>query len=1107
MTDPRDRYNVRLETDEDAQRRSAGSVHHGGSFKKYMEGKNRKLREQFATEARSGADEVGDKSSRTLLRGISIHVNGFTKPSHQELRHLMGLHGGRFEVYYYRDRVTHIICSNLPAAKVKIFERERNPTPVVRPEWITDSIAAKRILPTEAYVLWQLRDAPGQPTLKAFQASARHGAHQHVDRLDGKDPSHRMEPDVSEAMGRDGSTRDTEGPGNEGADDAGMARARRLAAAARAACDVLRGPVRCSRDGPEFMDTYYRSSRLHFIGRWKARIEALQASMGSAAPAAMQPSVPGTLESVLLQGRVKGAQQAGPKERTIIHLDMDCFFAAVAASSDPAFKGKPLAVCHSNSAKGTGEVSSANYEARAFGIKADMFIADAKRRCPDLIVMPYEFDRYETVSEAVYRILLATTACVQPISCDEAWLDVTGLGDPLKIAADVRAAIWQATGCAASAGIGPNMLLARLATRKAKPNGQFYIKGSDMEPHLVLMPVSDLPGVGWSLSHRLTDMGISTVADLRERSSAALQRDLGAKTGQTLWNFAHGRDDRVVEPPKQRRSVGAECNWGIRFRDQSEAEEFLTGLAGELCTRLTSAGVQGRTITLKLKRRKENAPEPPKFMGHGICDNMSRSVTVARFTSSQEDVANEGRQMLRALHVDPTQIRGIGLNMTKLNTDPTSASAKPGTGAPSRAAAPPPTLFGPRTMDNHPWGRIIQREMDGTFDPALGKEAMAIAEPAPQDNSDHGLQAEPDHFWLEAPELRDLAGTAAIPSTPSPSGRVAAQDPGPPSLTGEGISTSSHGVNEHMSLQVRHASPRDNHLPCAPVASGMGPQNISRGAAAEALPTYVAQQMDQAKGVQECPPVSDALPKGCTLEDLPNRARSPTLAQRSAIPHSHAFQGRRMQHGPASKADALQQPDLPAAARVMRPTEALPPVSQLDASVLDALPLAMKRELEHAYGLGGGNGQPSKRRKGAPVKAAQYGAATKKQGLLLQRSGSGFFQRPRAEHQLPDITIQDGAAEQPAGLLQGSATDTCLLAVPEGAGDPEHALETGLPGQAHSLLGRKAVACSGREKQVEVWTAIKGAITRLRQQQVLFLLRSMHLPASWMPLSHDNAQV
>ena len=254
------------------------------------------------------------------------------------------------------------------------------------------------------------------------------------------------------------------------------------------------------------------------------------------------------------------------------------------------------------------------------------------------------------------------------------------------------------------------------------------------------------------------------------------------------------------------------------------------------------------------------------------------------------------------------------MQMTKLNTDPTSASAKPGTGAPSRAAAPPPTLFGPRTMDNHPWGRIIQREMDGTFDPALGKEAMAIAEPAPQD-SDHGLQAEPDHFWLEAPELRDLAGTAAIPSTPSPSGRVAAQDPGPPSLTGEGISTSSHGVNEHMSLQVRHASPRDNHLPCAPVASGMGPQNISRGAAAEALPTYVAQQMDQAKGVQECPPVSDALPKGCTLEDLPNRARSPTLAQRSAIPHSHAFQGRRMQHGPASKADALQQPDLPAGAQ------------------------------------------------------------------------------------------------------------------------------------------------------------------------------------------------
>ncbi|KAK9825519.1 hypothetical protein WJX74_003581 [Apatococcus lobatus] len=1562
MTDPRDRYNVRLETDEDAQRRSAGSVHHGGSFKKYMEGKNRKLREQFAIEARAGQADGTADPSKTLLRGISIHVNGFTKPSHQELRHLMGQYGGRFEVYYYRDRVTHIICNNLPAAKVKIFERERNPTPVLRPEWITDSIAAKRVLPTEAYLLWSLRDAPGQQMLKSFQppaavpsadvrnnsreatataatdaaeprlvpalepsppssvvqrlefsqpssqddlhgqqsdhghvlpsqtwqqqqqqdihqkagpanrlgnASVRHhdvpasqedqqyadslpcyskqhllhepqqrtGLHRaasvsqqmmsvhqpadirgnqqpvsssrnqaelprdcapsnhspaqkqrlvdganmaiatetshpwHADaissasihgrrhrrqdeaclsdaqddihildeaehlhqeskplqqphatenhmlteqgldddscieeQMDGvslvvqqanasndglddhhaaiaraaSDPEHhpinhcpasafveqsahdgaasrgppdsnRLPPQQAAAWQgadvRDSSNlvglqnpaaascakaaKDREQPGVAGADDAGMARARRLAAAARASCDVLRGPVRSSRDGPEFMDTYYRSSRLHFIGRWKARIEALQASMSTAAPAAAQPSAPGTLESVLLQGMPRGAQQAGPKERTIIHLDMDCFFASVAASKDPAFKGKPLAVCHSNSAKGTGEVSSANYEARAFGIKADMFIADAKRRCPDLIVMPYEFDRYEAVSEAVYRILLSTTACVQPISCDEAWLDVTGLGDPLKIAADVREAIWQATGCTASAGIGPNMLVARLATRKAKPNGAFYIKGSEMEPHLVLMPVSDLPGVGWSLSHRLTGLGISTVADLRERSSAALQRELGGKTGQTLWNFAHGRDDRVVEPPKQRRSVGAECNWGIRFRDQAEAEDFLNGLAGELCTRLTSAGVQGRTITLKLKRRKENAPEPPKFMGHGICDNMSRSVTVARFTANQEDVASEGWQMLRALHVDPTQIRGIGLNMTKLNTDPASAAARPGAGAPSRAAAPPPSVFGPHTMDNHPWGRIAQREVDGTFDPALGKEAMAAPDPpnqasrlssglskegmaaadshiqpsrgadsrgreavtaatvpqhvniTPQDQDQWQQPHQSSHFLQKTSDATKTAGclTDGLASDVNQAAQLAVmpQDAGnqivdhssncehnhePAELaedrTAAGLASVEidhrQDVGEHHSSH--HAGPLDvepqfalsdsctmEHLPNRPRSPNSGqPDRVGlepRQQAAPALRQHdpnasssTAQQVGNAIEPIPVGPLEGPQP-GCDslhLQDADSAAANGAIAttgdkldrqacdnqvasfdqaalamaalsslpekglqlhprgQLSGLHHPQQAPPQQVQaqasaaqdRAPAPAAAPTRQLWGGSAARVMRPTESLPPASQLDASVLDALPLAMKRELEHAYGLGVSQVGNGKRKKGSSAKAPQFNGA-KKQRLLLQRSGTSFLQRSRVEE--PDSAQLDSAVQCstvfcPSKGASGTIRQTC-----PGFRADRNSSGAGSLEQFHQEAGDLTVKCSGKEDHKEVWAAIRRGIERLKHQQ------------------------
>lgn len=204
----------------------------------------------------------------------------------------------------------------------------------------------------------------------------------------------------------------------------------------------------------------------------------------------------GSLPSVILSAAFAGLhkQTDAPTERAIIHLDMDCFFAAVAAVGRPEFHGKPLAVCHSNSAQGSGEVSSANYEARAFGVGAGMFIAEAKKRCPGLVVVPYEFDKYQHISEQVYRILMRYTGCVQPLSCDEAYLDVTGLGDPEDIARRIRSDIVTTTGCTASAGIGPNVLLARLATKKGKPNGQCRVRMHQALEFLGDLPVEELPG-------------------------------------------------------------------------------------------------------------------------------------------------------------------------------------------------------------------------------------------------------------------------------------------------------------------------------------------------------------------------------------------------------------------------------------------------------------------------------------------------------------------------------------------------------------------------------------------------------------------------------------
>ncbi|KAK9805394.1 hypothetical protein WJX73_010812 [Symbiochloris irregularis] len=647
MSDPRGRHFVK------EQPVPSDSAHHGGSFRKYMEDKNRKLHEQFEQQADLAAQS---SSSSKLFAGVRIHVNGLTTPTHQELKLLMAQHGGSFENYYYRDQVTHIICSNLTDQKIKHFHKERMPTPIIRPEWIVDSLKADKLLPLREYQLWRLRHVQQMATPAA-------ASQQVVQASEGTVALHAEMKQAHNAQAAGSTAAASAAAASRAANQA----AQEVATRARAACDVLRGPPMTTHNNPEFMDTYFRSSRLHFIGTWKARIEALAARM---CPEAPSPSLahPSHL-------RIGQATASGPASgRCIIHLDMDCFFASVAELTDPALKGQPLAVSHSNSAQGTGEISSANYLAREFGICAGMCIAEGKRRCPNLVVMPYLFERFEEISEQVYRILMQNTSAVQPVSVDEAYLDVTGLGDPVGIAEAIRSAIQQETGCTASAGIAANMLLARLATKRAKPDGVFQLLPSQVDAHLLALPVAELPGVGWALQRRLTELEIATAADVRKKTRGALQRELGDKTGQALWDAAYGLDGRLVEAPKPRKSIGAEVNWGVRFATENDAEVFLDGIAGEVCKRLDAAGVRGRALTLKLKRRKAGAPEPPKFMGHGSCDNLSRSMTLTHFTANPGEVAAAARTLLRALRVPCQEIRGIGIAIAKLDTETCSSS-------------------------------------------------------------------------------------------------------------------------------------------------------------------------------------------------------------------------------------------------------------------------------------------------------------------------------------------------------------------------------------------------------------------------------------------------
>eukprot|EP00887_Chlorella_sp_A99_P002876 scaffold6.g2876.t1 len=394
-------------------------------------------------------------------------------------------------------------------------------------------------------------------------------------------------------------------------DEREMEEAQRLAARLRSECAVLKGPVHSFRDDPEhFVETFFKSSRLHFIGSWKERVEAL---LVATPPSAPRPAAPGP-----------------GHPRTVVHLDMDCFFASVTEAAHPILKGKPLAVSHSASAHGTGEVSTCNYEARKFGVRSGISIGAARERCPHLIVVPYDYEAYNAVCEKVYGVLLRYTSCVQPLSVDEAYLDITGLGDPGALVAAMRADIAAATGCTASAGVGPNLLVARIATERAKPDGQHIVAA-----FLADLPAGELPGVGPSHRDTLAQAGLATVRDVQASTRGLLQRLLGPKLGAQVHDYALGRDSRPVEGgSKARKSVAAEITWGVRFDHEAHAAKFMDCLG---------------------------AGEPAKFLGCGACDALSKSVTLAGSIAGARELAREGMALLRGLRVPWTNIRGVGL--------------------------------------------------------------------------------------------------------------------------------------------------------------------------------------------------------------------------------------------------------------------------------------------------------------------------------------------------------------------------------------------------------------------------------------------------------------
>ncbi|MBY5348486.1 DNA polymerase IV [Rhizobium leguminosarum] len=294
-------------------------------------------------------------------------------------------------------------------------------------------------------------------------------------------------------------------------------------------------------------------------------------------------------------------ETSSPPIRKIVHVDMDAFYASVEQRDNADLRGKPIAV---GGSAARGVVAAASYEARKFGVYSAMPSVTAKRKCPDLIFVPPRFAVYKAVSQQIREIFAEYTPLVEPLSLDEAYLDVTqnlkGMTIATEVALEIRAKIKQVTGLNASAGISYNKFLAKMASDLNKPNGQAVITPKNGPAFVEQLPVRKFHGVGPATTEKMHQLGIDTGADLKEKTLEFLVEHFG-KSGPYFYSIARGIDERQVKPDRVRKSVGAEDTFSEDLHAFEPAREGLQPLIEKVWAYCEANGIAAKTVTLKVK--------------------------------------------------------------------------------------------------------------------------------------------------------------------------------------------------------------------------------------------------------------------------------------------------------------------------------------------------------------------------------------------------------------------------------------------------------------------------------------------------------------------------
>lgn len=343
--------------------------------------------------------------------------------------------------------------------------------------------------------------------------------------------------------------------------------------------------------------------------------------------------------------------------RKIIHIDMDAFYASVEQRDDPSLRGKPVAVGGSSD---RGVVAAASYEARKFGVRSAMASKTAARKCPELIFVRPNFDKYKAVSSQVMDIFHRFTDLVEPLSLDEAYLDVTENKMNIPIATDVareiKRLIKAETQLTASAGVSYCKFLAKVASGFRKPDGLTVITPNRADAFLEKLPIGDFYGIGRVTAAKMKETGIHNGADLKRFGLEELVELFGSKSGNWYYQVVRGIDDRAVHPDRIRKSIGSEETFEYDLAEIDEMKQHLAEIAADVMRRCNKSGSKGRTVTLKIKYKDFTLN--------------TRSRTVDHFVGESTELYTIACDLLEFPEGPAREVRLLGISVSNLDTDP-----------------------------------------------------------------------------------------------------------------------------------------------------------------------------------------------------------------------------------------------------------------------------------------------------------------------------------------------------------------------------------------------------------------------------------------------------